>query len=108
MYQEFGARTRLFTRPSAVDPTNQEVVARARWLVQLWLVDADCDFYDSAPTNIPYRPTSVHVPPATSVSLLRQFSSDATAMLHDLTDARPSIRTKLNMKTHDGRQHISD
>jgi hypothetical protein len=44
LYQEFPARTQLFTRQSLENPTQQEVVAPAPWLEQLWLVDADCAF----------------------------------------------------------------
>jgi hypothetical protein len=47
LYQEFPARTQLFTRESLENPAHQEVVAPAPWHVQLWLVDADCAFYDS-------------------------------------------------------------
>jgi hypothetical protein len=35
LYQEFPARTQLFTRQSLENPTLQEVVAPALWLVQL-------------------------------------------------------------------------
>jgi hypothetical protein len=44
LYQEFPARTQLFTRQSLENPTQQQVVALAPWHVQLWLVDADCAF----------------------------------------------------------------
>ena len=40
LYQEFPARTQLFTRQSLENPAQQEVVAPAPWPVQLWLVDA--------------------------------------------------------------------
>jgi hypothetical protein len=72
LYQEFYARTQLLTRQSFADPTQQEVVAVAPWRVQLWLVDGDCDFYDSALTTSDL-PTSVHVPPyehTTSIATL--------------------------------------
>jgi hypothetical protein len=48
LYQEFPARTQLFTRQSMENPSQQEVVAPAPWRVKLWLVDADCAFYDPA------------------------------------------------------------
>jgi hypothetical protein len=35
LYQEFSARTQLFTRLSVENPTHQEVVALAPWHVQL-------------------------------------------------------------------------
>jgi hypothetical protein len=51
LYQEFPARTQLFTRQSLENPTQQEVVAPAPWHVQLWLIDAECAFYDpTSPT----------------------------------------------------------
>jgi hypothetical protein len=46
LYQEFPARTPLFARQSLENPTQKEVVAPAPWHVELWLVDADCTFYD--------------------------------------------------------------
>jgi hypothetical protein len=52
LYQEFLARTQLFTSQSLENPSQQEVVAPAPWHVQLWLIDADCDFYDpTSPTK---------------------------------------------------------
>jgi hypothetical protein len=74
------------------------------------LVDCDCEFYDSAPTTIPDPPTSVHVPPnkpTSSITLVRQFSWDATGLLFDLTEARPLNRVELNVKTPHGGQQIS-
>jgi hypothetical protein len=62
LYQEFPARTHLFTRRSLENPAQQEVVALAPWRVQLWLVDADCAFYDQAPTTIRAQPTLAHIP----------------------------------------------
>jgi hypothetical protein len=54
LYQKLPTRTHLFTRQSLENPTQQEKVAPAPWHVQLWLVDADCAFYDStSPTNPP-------------------------------------------------------
>jgi hypothetical protein len=42
-YQEFLAKTQLFTRQSLENTSQQEVVALAPWHVQLWSVDdADC------------------------------------------------------------------
>jgi hypothetical protein len=70
------------------------VIALAPWPVQLWLVDAECAFYDLAPTNFFYEPTAVRVPPNVpeeSIAALRQFSLEATAMSTDLTKARPLI-----------------
>jgi hypothetical protein len=65
--------------------------------------------YDSAPTSSLDLPTSLHVPqdePTTFIAMLRQFSSDATALLDDLAEARPLIRNELVVKTHDGGQLI--
>jgi hypothetical protein len=56
LYQEFQARTHMFTRHSLDDPTQHEVAARAPWHVHMWLVDADCAFYDPAPTTVPDEP----------------------------------------------------
>jgi hypothetical protein len=69
LYHELLAGAPLFTRQSLDDPTKQEVVAHAPWPIKLWLVDANCDFYDSVPTNIlavhvHAKPPSVHVPPS--------------------------------------------
>jgi hypothetical protein len=51
LYQEFPARTHLFTRLSLENHAQQEVVAPAPWHVQMWLIDADCAFYDpTSPT----------------------------------------------------------
>jgi hypothetical protein len=99
LYQEFPARTQLFTRQSL------EVVALAPWHVQLWLVDADCAFYDSTTPTSSDQPASVPVPlddTEPSIATLQQFSSPTTALLTDLTEARPLIRTELTVKTHDG------
>jgi hypothetical protein len=109
VYEEVLARTQLFTRHSVNDPTHKEVVAPAPWLVQLWLVDADCALYDSARTLSLVEPPSLHVPQnelLASITKLRQFSSEATAMLNGLTEAHPLIRTELNVKTHDSGQLI--
>jgi hypothetical protein len=76
----------------------------------MWLVDADCAFYDHVPTTILDEPTSVHVPPYApeeSIATLRQFSPQATALLTDLTEARPLIRSELTLKTPNGGQLIS-
>jgi hypothetical protein len=92
------------------NPTQQEVLAPAPLHVHLWLVDADCAFYDS-PTSTAYdQPDLVHVPPndtEPSIATLRQFSSPATALLTYLTEARPLIRTELTVKTPDGGHQIS-
>jgi hypothetical protein len=92
-----------------VTTTQQEVVS---WLVQLWLVDADCAFYDLALTTTPNEPISVLKPPNVpeeSIATLRQFPPEASARLTDLTKARPLIiRTELNnVKTPDGGQLTS-
>jgi hypothetical protein len=53
---------------------------------------------------------AVPVPPVEaeeSIATLRQFSPLATAMLTDLTEARPLIRTELTVKTLDGGHKIS-
>jgi hypothetical protein len=110
LYQEFPARTQLFTRQSLENPTQQEVVAPAPWHVELWLVDADCAFYDSTTPRASDLPASVHVPPADtepSIATLRQFPLPATALLTDLTEARPLIRTELTVKTPNGGHQIS-
>jgi hypothetical protein len=86
------------------------VVASAPWHVQLLLVDVDCAFYDqTSPTN-PDQPISVHVPhvdAAKSIATLRQFSPPAIALLIDLTEAQPLIRTELTVKNHDGGHQIT-
>jgi hypothetical protein len=81
------------------------MVAPAPWHVQLWLVDADCAFYDPASPTTHDQPISVHVPHVDaeeSIATLQQFSPPATTLLTDLTQARPLIRTELAVKTHDG------
>jgi hypothetical protein len=111
LYQEFPARTQLFTRQSLENPTQQEVVAPAPWHVQLWLVDADCAFYDSTTPTASDQPDSVPVPSDDAepfIATLRQFSSPTTALLTDLTEARPLIRTELNVKTPDGGHQFLD
>jgi hypothetical protein len=72
----------------------------------VWLVDADCAFYNSAATTLPDEPTSIHVPPDVweeSIATLRQFFP----LITDLTEARPLIRTELAVKTRNGGQLIS-
>jgi hypothetical protein len=94
LYQEFQARTQLFTRQPVENLAQQEVGAPAPWLVQLWLVDAECAFYDSTSPTTSAQHTSVLVPHGDaehSIATLRQFSPPATAMLSDLTEARPLI-----------------
>jgi hypothetical protein len=86
------------------------VVAPAPWHVQLWLVDVDCAFYDQTPPTFPDQPTLVHVPPVDSeesIATRQQFSPPATALLTDLTQARPLIRTELTVKTPDGGHQIT-
>jgi hypothetical protein len=86
------------------------VVAPAPWHVQLWLVDADCAFYDPASPTEPDQPTSVLVPlvdTEESIATLQQFSPPTTALLTNLTEARPLIRTELTVKTLDGGHQIS-
>jgi hypothetical protein len=81
------------------------VVALAPWHVQLWFVDADCAFYDPASPTEPDQPISVHVPHVDteeSIATLQQFSPPATALLTDLTEARPLIRTELIVKILEG------
>jgi hypothetical protein len=110
LYQEFPARTQLFTRQSLENPAQREVVAPAPWHVQLWLVDADCAFYDSTTSTTSDQPDSVPVPSddtEPSIATLRQFSSQATTLLTDLTEARPLIRTALTVKTPKGGHLIS-
>jgi hypothetical protein len=86
------------------------VVAPAPWHVQLWLVDADCPFYDPASPTTPAQPISVHVPlveAEESIATLQQFSPPTTTLLTDLMEARPLIRTELTVKTPDGGHQIS-
>jgi hypothetical protein len=104
-YQEFPTRTQLFTRQSLENPARQNVVAPGPWPVQLWLVDADCAFNDSIVPTAPDQPNSVPVTSYSaeaSIATLRQFSSPAEALLTDLTEARPLIRTELTVKTPEG------
>jgi hypothetical protein len=108
--QEFPARTQLFTRQSLENPTQQEVVAPGPWPVQLWLIDADCAFYDPTSPTESEQPVSVHVPPVEaeeSIATLKQFYPPATALLDDLTEARPLVRTEMSVKTPDGGHQIS-
>jgi hypothetical protein len=75
------------------------VVAPAPWHVQLWLVDADCAFYDLV------QPISVPIPlvdAEESIATIQQFSPPATELLIDLMEARPLIRTELTVKTPNG------
>jgi hypothetical protein len=76
LYQEFPARTQLFTRQSLENPTQQDVVTPSPWHVQLWLVDADCAFYDSITPTTSDQPDSIHVPfdnTEPSIATLRHF-----------------------------------
>jgi hypothetical protein len=86
------------------------VVAPAPWLVQLWLIDANCAFYDLTSPTESDQPISVLVPPVEaeeSIPTLKQVSPPATALLIDLTEARPLIRTELTVKTHEARHQSS-
>jgi hypothetical protein len=86
------------------------VVAPPPWLVQLWLVDRDCAFYDLASPTEHDRPISVplpHVDAEESIATLHQFSPPATTLLTDITEARPLIRTEVAVKTHDGGHQIT-
>jgi hypothetical protein len=88
----------------------QEVVAPTPWHVQLWLVDVGCVSNDQAPISTPDEPTSVRVPhddTEESIATLQQFFKEVAAILTDLTEARPLIRTELTVKSHDGGQLIS-
>jgi hypothetical protein len=110
LYQEFPARTQRFTRQSLENPAQQEVVPPAPRHVQLWLVDADCDFYNPASPTESDQPISAHVPHVdteASIARLQQFSPPTTALLSDLTEARPLIRTELTVQTPDGGHQIS-
>lgn len=46
LYQEFPARTPLFTRLSKENAVIHETVRPAHWPVRIWLIDSDCDFPD--------------------------------------------------------------
>jgi hypothetical protein len=70
LYQDFHGRTLLFTSESVIDPTQQEVVAPTLWPTQLWLVDADCNFYDSAMTTSSVEPPSLRVPQEESTTFI--------------------------------------
>jgi hypothetical protein len=100
------------------DPTQQEVVVPAPRHFQRWLVDADCPFYeieieivyDQVSTTTPNEPTSVRVSPddtEESIATIKQNSPKAAAMLTDLTETRPLIRTELVVKTLYGGQLVS-
>jgi hypothetical protein len=71
----------------------------------MWLVDGDCVFYGPSPNTFSDEPTSVHEPPydfeESIATLITQFSHRANAVLTDLTEARPLIRTELTVKTFD-------
>jgi hypothetical protein len=101
LYQEFPARTQLFTRQSPENPAQQEVVAPAPWHVPLWLIDVDCAFYSPTSSTKPDQPMSApvpHVDAEESIATLQQFSPPSTALLTGLTEARPLIRTELTVK----------
>jgi hypothetical protein len=42
-----------------------------------------------------------------SIATIQQFSTSATTLLTDLTEARPLVRTELTWKTHDGGHQIT-
>jgi hypothetical protein len=111
IYEDFQSNTPLFTRETLDDSTQHEVVALASWYVQLWLVAADCAFYDPALTTTLDDPSSVHLPlddTEESIATMQQFSPKAAALLTDLLmEARPLIRTEVTVKTFDGGQLIS-
>jgi hypothetical protein len=110
LYHEFPARTQLFTRQSLDHPAQQKVVAPAPWPVYLWLVDADCAFYDSPTSTESDLSTSVPVPHDDTgefIATIQQFSTLATSLLTDLTEARPLIRIELTVKTPDGGHQIT-
>jgi hypothetical protein len=88
--------THLFTRQSVNDPTRHEVAGLAPLHVPLWLVDVDCELYDSSPKTSSVEPPLLRVPrqgSTTSIATVRQFPTLATALLIGLTEARPLIRT---------------
>jgi hypothetical protein len=108
LYQEFLPRTQLLTRQSLDDPTQEKVIALAPWDVQLWLVGDDCTFCDHVATNPTDDLTSIHVSLDAlegSIATPREFPPEATALLTDLTEARPLIRTEQVVKTLDG-EHL--
>jgi hypothetical protein len=65
LYQEFHAKPQPFTRQSVEDPAKQDAAAYGPWtpwLIQQWLVDVDCEFYDLAPATyriVRYKPSLV-------------------------------------------------
>jgi hypothetical protein len=109
--QEFPAMIQLFTRQSLENTSQQEVVAPAPWHVQrARIVDADCTFNDPAPSRAPNQPTLARLPLAytnESIDTLQHFFSRVTALLTDLTKARPLVRIELTVKTPNGGQLIS-
>jgi hypothetical protein len=110
LYQEFPARTQLFTRQSLDNPLQHEVVAPAPWHVRLWLVDADCASYDPTSPTESDQPISVLVPLVDAeqfIATLKQFSPPTTTLLTDLTEARPLIRTEMTVQILDGGHQIS-
>jgi hypothetical protein len=76
----------------------------------MWLIDVDCAFYDPTSPTESNQPISVHVPRVEaeeSIDTLKHFFPPATALLADLTEARPLIRPEQTVKTLDGGHHIS-
>jgi hypothetical protein len=109
-YQEFPARTQVFTRESLDDPTKQEVICSNPLACSTLVSRCIVCFNDQAPTTTHDEPTSVRVPSditKESIATLPQFSSKHAALLTDMMEAWPLICTKLTVKTHDGRQLIS-
>jgi hypothetical protein len=87
----------------------QEVVAPCPWHVQLWLIDADCALDDPTSSTESDQPISVLVPPVEAkepIATQKQSSPRATALLTDLTEARPLVRTELTAKTPYGGHQI--
>jgi hypothetical protein len=110
LYQEFRAKTQLFTRQSLDDSTRHEVVPPAPWHVKLCLVDSDCAFFDQAMSTTHDELTSVHAlhdDTEESIATLQQFPPKAAALLTDLTKARPLIHTELSVTNPHGGHLIS-
>jgi hypothetical protein len=82
LYHGFPARTQHFTRHSLENPTQQEVVAPSPWHVQLWLVDADCPFYDPASPIVPDQPISVLVPTTEAEESIATHNNFLRQLLH--------------------------
>jgi hypothetical protein len=113
LYHELLVKIYLFTRQLVDALTKQEVMALAPWPIRLWLVYSNCGSNDSAPItplDVLAEPPSVPIPgdgSTQTTATLRHFPPDATAMLIDLTEARPLIRAELSVKTRNGGHLIS-